>query len=757
MNNKYIEKQEEQNDGVEISDDPRKIKRGMNVAIRNDLVKILTELITNSDDSHGRMIKRGENTKGARKIEIRIDKRTSEIFVIDNAEGMDIDTLKNNFETYGSDKSGRSSGYKVRGLFGQGALDVMLTRENSVIQSAKDGKLNESIFYWDENDKRKVLTKESEQRLREFRHEYNIKQNGTVVRFSLKSRFDSKKITMPINLKDKLQNFYMLRHIFSNPDLDVCLGDKTGKKDNFILNYKFPKFDEENTLFDNYISFNFEQKKINGKLKLYKAKDKNKMEKRFGDLQILVYDDEKNVYDNTFFQFEKLPGAEYVYGELELQGTADIIRNKLNAKSPELILTDTREGFDKRCDFYKKLANCVEPKLQRVLKDMEGEIGGEQIKSQDFKQWKNAFSELNKYMEDKLDENNDVGVNPGIESPIDGLRFARERIKVTSNKKYTVKLLINPEIIKPKSKIEFSISDKTKVEMITNKAVIFEKGQINKNGVGFVNVCIRGKDTTEEDCEIIANCKTTNKQARLFCSVMDEEVYYPKYGFEFYPNTLNMKPKSEAKLHLYFDTSKYKIGTKIKLKSTDQDISLKVKKVKIKKENLIVDTIGKIDVGLISRQNGQNGRVVARCRNYSTEASIFVRDENTNIPGNKGFLNGWDIVNQPSRPWQQFYNPKDGMININGGNYINQYYFGDSNNKNMLKNKIEKDLTCQRYLADLIADEVAKLIVKKMILQGKITDKEDTTENYELLIDEHQKEKNKIAGMVYKTANDIKF
>src|SRR5680860_231705 len=103
-----------------VKDNRRHTKRKMHDALGNDLIKIFTELITNSDDSYRRLskVQTAEERNHPKPIYINIFKGKKKVEVIDNAEGMSENNIIQNFESYGADKSGRAIGHKTRGLFG---------------------------------------------------------------------------------------------------------------------------------------------------------------------------------------------------------------------------------------------------------------------------------------------------------------------------------------------------------------------------------------------------------------------------------------------------------------------------------------------------------------------------------------------------------------------------------------------------------------------------------------------------------------
>lgn len=718
---------------IKVKDDRRHTKRKMHDALGNDLIKILTELITNSDDSY-RRLKRMSGELNNKVIYINVFRNNRIIEVIDNAEGMNHLDIINNFQRYGADKSGRAKGHKTRGLFGQGASDVLFTQEEGRVVSIKDGVAISGDFFW-KGDDRVIKINDEDLKLSVLRKKYNIPKNGTVVSFKLndKTKFQNK-------LEEKLSQFYMLRFIMSDFDRKIILRqfkNSSSRPEECRLVYRFHTEDEQEGLYNNNLKFRYEGKDILGELKILRIEEKESAEKQYGELQILVYDDENNIYDNSFFNLgNKFPGTSKLYGFLKLYRTADIIRDKLNSEIPEEILTDSRDGLNKKNDFYKALNNKIEPILEeqanKITKDTK-----KSLKSDDFKEHKKMFKEINKYINEELEEINNTGSDTGTNPPTDGFSFIRDRIKITLGKRYALKLLVNSNIMESGSVIKLINSNDGVINIKPTKIKVEQ--DLKGEQLLIYNVLIEGKDITKEDCYIEAICDSKKISKKVFISIIKEEIYYPKYGMEFHPDFMLAVADHKSKLHLYLDINKYPVGSKIRINSSNNKIKIDQKELILKKQDIIFDNIAKVAVYFNSNTIGFVSRVLANCNDYLAEAMVEIVESNKESSGRSGLINGWDLDIHPDMPWQKYFNTKTGRIIINAGNYINKYYFGD----NIDKKKIEKDSVCQKYIAELISDEVAKYVVKQQILGGHIG------AEFEETIDRHQEHKNKIAKKIY--------
>jgi len=118
----------------------------------NNVVELLTEIITNSDDSYSR-IEANTGDNSPKIIDIYLDRRKSEFTIVDKAEGMSKQELISIFEEYASDTSRTEIGNNVRGMFGRGATDVLvessMEEKANMMISIKDNKATKLSFMFD--------------------------------------------------------------------------------------------------------------------------------------------------------------------------------------------------------------------------------------------------------------------------------------------------------------------------------------------------------------------------------------------------------------------------------------------------------------------------------------------------------------------------------------------------------------------------------------------------------------------------------
>ena len=168
----------------------RQIRRAFARAIGRSIPKILTELITNADDSYRRLTaseKHGDLDDPC-KIRLEFERAKRRFTVTDRAEGLTDSEMKDRFVTYGQESADRSKGFRTRSLFGKGLRDVLFTQQYGQVKSIKDGKFYNCRFRWKdvEGQERPVVEIKPPSRVTdELRDALGIPGNGTLVEFEL--------------------------------------------------------------------------------------------------------------------------------------------------------------------------------------------------------------------------------------------------------------------------------------------------------------------------------------------------------------------------------------------------------------------------------------------------------------------------------------------------------------------------------------------------------------------------------------------
>ena len=229
----------------------RQIRRAFERAIGRSIPKILTELITNADDSYRRLSQAGVPIADPAPITVLFERSKRRFAVIDRAEGLTDEEMKVRFVVYGQESVDRSLGIRTRSLFGKGLRDVLFTQRYGQVKSIKDGKFFNCRFRWKpvEGQERPVVEIKPPSRVtQELREALGIPGNGTYVEFQL-----AEGVRNPQTEKfvEKLSRFYMMRMINSSPHREVFFttGETGGNGQNGIqLSYPFPDIEQLDSL-----------------------------------------------------------------------------------------------------------------------------------------------------------------------------------------------------------------------------------------------------------------------------------------------------------------------------------------------------------------------------------------------------------------------------------------------------------------------------------------------------------------------------
>lgn len=685
----------------------RKIKRDINKTLGNDLKKYLTELLTNSDDSYTRLEKKGlANETDVKPIEINISERTGIISVVDNAEGMNLEELKEKFLVYGADTSAGQDATTVRGMFGQGATDVLMSaaadNKDAIIISIKDGICTECHFHLDPaDDQKKIRFPDQPITIDEARKQYRIPGNGTAVVFGLPSsvRMDSK------HLAERLQDFYMLRFLFSKPNRHVTLRNTDTNKEETIC-YDGSYYDSLPVLEEAEFTIEYKGDKIKGNIELRQNKEKQNLDKG-----IFVCDDKMVAYDEQFFERKSHSGMEQIEGKIVLYGLYDLVRAYLNADQPEEIIKDDRDGFNTKHDFYHLLKVEVAKYIIRATGKVEESKRNNTPRLKDDKKFAQALKMINQFLKEELEE---IAPVPGDDTlkvpPAEGIRFIRSKIKISKGKQYSIKMLINTTLLPGGSIIDIDVDQPDKLKL--NKTRLMVPYDVAENPT-LLDLAISGKETTSQTVAITA--ESGAYQTALFVDVIDIPIHYPKYGLEFFPRRLSKKPEIGSKGHLYVDARKYPLGTQVNLKSESIFLSVTTEQVILSSEHMVSEDIAVIDVIVQGGEDSDKGIIAAKAISYTTRLEVIV-SEKEEPDFNKGGMIS-DIECKSTQPFvQTYYDADKGLIVINDKNQINI---------NMLEEYFKtgeiESVTVRNFIADLASTECAKLMMRKKIEGGKIT------------------------------------
>ena len=683
----------------------RFLKRTFERAIGRSLLKILAETITNSDDSYKRL--KSQEKKKQKSIKIIADKKKRIISVIDQAEGFTQKEMVDKLVTYGGDSGDSAKGFKTRSLFGKGLRDVLFTQDWGHVKSIKNKKCAIAKFRWrgkrGENKKPEIDITHGPRVKPDFRKALGIKENGTRVDFKLR-----KDITFPQHetLCEKVRNFYMLRYINSNPQRRITV-QTIGKKDvETIIKFNWPTGQQ---IIKKEHLIELDALEFPVKIEIFRAdtelsQGEAGVEDRIGGL--LIFDESNNVLDLTLFKYDKDPSATYLFGKVEINGVGDYIRTKLNQNPPEEVLTETRDGFNKKHKFYKKLASLIEPIIEPIVQEEERRRKRSEGTFSEKTQIKleKALELLNKLYEElvgKADVGDEFkGRNPFIPEV---LSFIREELTITEGVETPIALLVNVDAVPDGTEVKLESSSE-KITINPTDFVVKHDNAQNKLLMKVIRL-------TSEKAGItgIISAEVPQGKTSVIINVIQQNIYYPIYGLDFKPQTLNLYDEKKRNLHLYVDCDKVPIGSSIEIFVDDRSFTLDENIIELKDKNNISSSIALLDIPIIGRGIGNKGIITAVYENLSANAFVQIVDRKKRRPrtqkGARFKQPKFEEIPQLKR--QTFLN-SEGAVVINMVDLLNKRYFGTDPYQ-----AIEQKLHCQTRLADLMLDECLYEIVIK--------------------------------------------
>jgi hypothetical protein len=183
-------------------------------AMKNDVIRALIELITNSDDAYARIAQTG-------KIEIIIRRWTQkdkpvEITVRDAATGLTPEKMVECFAVMGGNQSGFAQGQEVRGLFSRGSKDTAWFGR-TYFQSIKDELFSSITVYSDGT----YETEKSEKATTEHRTALGLgkKENGLAATIVIERR--NTRVPEFRVLKEKIASHVQLRDLVTRQNVTM--------------------------------------------------------------------------------------------------------------------------------------------------------------------------------------------------------------------------------------------------------------------------------------------------------------------------------------------------------------------------------------------------------------------------------------------------------------------------------------------------------------------------------------------------------
>jgi hypothetical protein len=698
----------------------RYIRLQFEKGVGRSIPKIITELVTNSDDSYKRMSLPITTSETFGEITIIANHRKRKISVIDHAQGISKEEMQQKFVPYGEESGDRLAGWRTRSLFGKGLRDVLFTQKGGAVRSIKNNQSAIAEFYYgrergSKQEKPIVDVKDYPPRVdHDLRVSWGIRENGTCVEFRLRDDIRFPKLEV---LRQKLAGFYMLRMINSNPSRRVHLKyiDSSGQETLDQIKYVF----RTGKVVKKTLEMDFAGKIFEMEIEFLQAEtDLSQGSAGYEDREggLLILDEDDNVMDLTLFRYDNDPSASKLFGKLRINGAGEYIRQKLNSDPPEAILSEDREGFARSHGFYKKLAAIVEEILRPIIEEEEkkrrSQTGG--FAPETLARYGKAIDVLNALYQQlvgKADTGNGfTGKKPKLP---DYLEFVRPELTIKEKVLTPIALMINCDKFPQGAKAEVTSDNQN---IVAHPANFIIERQSAESPLQVKILRIIGSESGTVG-NVIA--KAMERPAAMRVSVIDKDIFYPENGMEFNPSNINLREKNKRKLHLFVDVEKITTGSVIEFTCDSEAFELSADFLEFKESMKINDEVGCIELTVTADKGiGQKAEVKASSGAYSGKAFVQIVKEKEPPPPKEGGRfkppRFEPIPNLRVQTWLA----GDGTILINTHDPLNAAYFG-SNPVETVEGP-NAILHCQIRLADLVLDECLNQIVTDAYGKGMI-------------------------------------
>ncbi|MFA5292578.1 MAG: ATP-binding protein [Phycisphaerae bacterium] len=673
-----------------IKVDVRHTMRNIRQAMQGNVIRALVELITNSDDSYIRQESKGRTENGSIEIIYKKDGYRGIFAVRDHAEGMSIDDVENNLTGYGSATSGMQTGKKVRGYFGQGAKDALVSMINGKILTFKDNKFAECKLF-EEADKPWYDISGPIPATQKLRDTYGISGNGTIAVFEAE-----RKVPQFDTIHTELANNSLLRKIMVNPNRKILLIDEPSGKTR-RLQYQMPEgreilADEFVIEYENYEPFTIS-------LSIWRAEKELTQRGDDRDGGLLLLDGEDMVLGISLFKYDNEPLAARFFGEVRTNGFRELL------KKEEPVLKQDRSGIEPHHPFCEKLIAEIEKRLEKRVEEEKLRKQREEqtkIDPEERRRYKNAFSILNEIAEIEAQAAENLGqeLTGKIEEPPNGFHLYPSSAQITVGKRYIFELRLNTMTIRHGTIIKIKCTN-SKIHILTPEIKVALEDDY---GILRKYITVEG---TEPNIEGTLQATAADKLSQSKILVIPEKETLLEEGMGFQPESLTLRPNKPRKVCLLVYVKIIEGGSEIKIFSDNNAVHISQDKIVVNEADAIRH-FAKYDLEVWGDGVGQNALITAECESHIAllEARIKSQEDTTDKKHGKGMFDEPEQNYEPDPLQRTSYSAETGKVII----YVNfpsvKHYLGD-------KCQYLKTLPAQVFVADLLAERCFFEIAKK--------------------------------------------
>ena len=680
----------------------RHVLRSMRGAIQGNVIRALVELITNADDSYIRMEGREENCTGTIYVTYRKQGTSCCLAVRDLAEGMTYDKILKSFSEYGGDTSG-SKRWAVRGYFGQGAKDVLATMIDGKMYTFRDGWMTECRLFT-KGEKPRYEIEDPIEATSELRRYHRIYGNGTVAYFTA-DRERTGTIPQFATVQEQITNNHLLRKILTNPRRKVWLvNESSSKPDRRPLRYRMPKGEKvhEDSFSISYGEFG----EFPVHIAVWQATEGELTQSgddRIGGL--LLVDDKNVVLGISLFKYDHEPLAARLFGELKITGFRKLLDKQ------EAVLSDKRDGLERRHPFCRKLIPEIEKRLSDVIQKEKARKRKEvmaEFDAEEAARYRKAFRILNQIAEDEVKDA--INLVPQTEKgepepPPDGLSIYPPQARISVGKRYNFEVRWDPRKLQSGSLVKVT-SSHPKISILSRP---FRIEPTDCSRVMRRYVTVEGKEANVKGT-IRASCRSKESEATVYVvPEQDLKDLLLEEGMVFQPESLTLRPNQPRRLQLLVYVKRIEGGSKVKLSSDNSAVHLSVEEI------IVDDTEAKRHVATHQLEvwgegAGQDALITAEYEQSLAVCQVRVRAKPVKKSGDrKTMFNEPEFDMTTPDPLQRTsYSSETGKLII----YVNfpsvKHYLGP-------QCEHRKSLPAQVMVADLVAETCFREIATKRV------------------------------------------
>ncbi|HEY6167013.1 MAG TPA: hypothetical protein VI454_03160 [Verrucomicrobiae bacterium] len=757
----------------------REERRQANEALGRSFCKTLAELVTNSDSSakrkHGltqsnglvelmfRVPKgnhldtsalksqiAGKQPKRKVRIELVTDKRhgrpSREIVVIDDAQGMNAQSLKTALEDIGGDRKDLAGGMTGRNLFGRGLSDVLRAHQEAAIQTFDGNQLTIATGEWSSGKTgRWTIHRECHENpgSKHFKDTFlSSTTSGTAVRFLAGCRIPDHP-----GIVSRLANFFMLRLIAADPNVEFILRQfRTGHVYTDPVIYDFPV----GPVIESFSrTFDWGGGSEALKVDFLLARSDRKLEGVSADREarengLLVVDDLDAVYDLTFVDpdYERAEFLRHIFGVIRVNGLRAVLERHLNVDFTSPLRVD-REGFNREHEFSKALleflAQELRPIYERERKRVE-ERDQSKFSEQTRKKIEDALKHLNKFFQQITEKTGpgSGGEDETPQPPSEPVSFFPRSIKLTAGRPKKVLLLVRDDMVRDGCEIVATASDSITVQPETERVYRKQSPRWppHQNFFAFTFTVSASSVGLHGTVTALVECTDGNPvEATLQVEdVLDEPLISPPTIMEFRPPTSMGRPNRRNNLVLFVNPSVVTPGHYVRFAITKRLGGVD-----------LVDPAGsgvqQFDVKLDANQHGVRGQNVLRVlvpwrgTAWNQHATVEAR---TKIGSDHVVAPGYIRLDEPDPNEAGFFQRVEydelddhapskfaaGVITINTLDPLNRFVFGTGATKEETRKEFDRRLSedpkAQQRLASILLEEASFRALQQLYDDNKL-------------------------------------